>query len=170
MLSFGQSQVVDEQDAPDLWTAFALAVFEVNGLIIRAGEQISRPLGQSSARWQVLGRVHRPMTVSDVARDIGLARQSVQRTTDVLAAEGLVRFRAHPTDKRTQLVEVTGKGSKVLSEIYRRQVAWSDELLHRLDLDTLERTTSNLSRVAAALRDDVECNEDEQPRARERST
>jgi DNA-binding MarR family transcriptional regulator len=160
---------VDGKKPSDPWTAFALAVFEVNGLIIGAGEGISRPLGQSSARWQVLGRVHSPKTVSDVARDIGLARQSVQRTTDVLASEGLVRFRPHPTDRRTQLVELTGKGSKVLSEIYRRQLAWSDELLERLDPATLKRATSSLSRVAAALREGVEGKEAEQPEEVERS-
>lgn len=154
---------MDEHEAPDLWTAFALAVFEVNGLIIRAGEGVSRSLGQSSARWQVLGRVHQPKTVSDIARDIGLARQSVQRTADVLAAEGLVRFRAHPTDRRTQLVALTAKGRKVLSEVYRRQVAWSDELLQRLDQDALARATTSLNRVAAALRDDVERHQDDQP-------
>ena len=59
---------MQQHEAPDLWSAFAMAVFAVNGLLIQAGESISRPLGQSSARWQVLGRVYRPQTVAAIAQ------------------------------------------------------------------------------------------------------
>ena len=53
----------------DAWTRFAMSVFKVNGLIIRAGEGITNPIGQSSARWQVLGRAYEPTTVAKMAQD-----------------------------------------------------------------------------------------------------
>lgn len=158
---------MEEPEAPDIWSAFALAVFTVNGLIIRAGEDISRPLGQSSARWQVLGRVYRPQTVPDIAREIGLARQSVQRTADLLAAEGLVCFRPHPSDRRTQLVELTPEGLGVLSEIYRRQVQWSEQLLERLDPGVLRDMSRTLTDVAAMLQRDLEIDQDHQHHEKE---
>jgi DNA-binding MarR family transcriptional regulator len=158
---------VEQHAAPDLWSEFALAVFAVNGLIIRAGETISRPLGQSSARWQVLGRVYRPQTVPDIARDIGLARQSVQRTTDLLAAEGLVRFRAHPSDRRTQLVELTPDGVGVMSQIYRAQVQWSEQILKRLDPGMLRDLSRSLTEIADVLRRDLEIHLDDSHRKKE---
>jgi hypothetical protein len=40
----------------DAWTRFAISDSKFDGLIVRAGEGITNPLGQSSARWQVLRR------------------------------------------------------------------------------------------------------------------
>src|SRR5580704_12243179 len=98
-----------------------MSAFKVNGLIIRAGEGNTNPLGQSSARWQVLGRAYEPTTVAKIAQDIGHARQSVQRIADVLAAEGLVSYEDNPTDRRARLLKLTSDGAEVLTKIYQGQ-------------------------------------------------
>ena len=54
--------------------------------MIEAGEGIVETLGQSSARWQVLGRAFSSATVAGIAKDIGHARQSTQRVANALAA------------------------------------------------------------------------------------
>lgn len=105
----------------DVWTRFAMSVFKVNGLIIAVGEGITNPIGQHSARWQVLGRACEPTTVAKMAQDIGHARQSVQRIADIQATEGLIAFRDNPTDRRARLVALTPAGTEVLTKIYRRQ-------------------------------------------------
>ena len=128
-----------------------LAVFDVNGLITRAGERISRPLGQSAARWQVLGRAFRPQTVAEMAAEMGHARQSVQRVADVLEGEGLIAYRPHPTDRRTKLVELTSQGHEVLSAIYQRQVAWSAEVVSQLGEARLRELTVSLNEVSRTL-------------------
>lgn len=128
-----------------------MAVFDVNGLITRAGERISRPLGQSAARWQVLGRAFQPQTVAEMAADMGHARQSVQRVADVLEGEGLIAYRPHPTDRRTKLVELTPRGHEVLSAIYQRQVAWFADIAARLGEATLRELTVSLNRVSRTL-------------------
>jgi DNA-binding MarR family transcriptional regulator len=156
---------MERGEVPDAWSTFALQIFRINGLIIRAGENISGPLGQSSARWQVLGRVLQPQTVPDIARDIGLARQTVQRTADLLAAEGLVCFRAHPADRRTRLVELTPEGRRVLTALHESQVSWSVHLLERLDADVLRRTTDALDDIAAVLQQDLELSQGDLHRA-----
>ena len=54
----------------------------------RAGEEIAKPAGQTLARWLALEEVaDGPATVAQMARALGLARQSVQRVTDLLERE-----------------------------------------------------------------------------------
>jgi len=143
--------VSDRRGPEDAWSKFVLAVFDVNGLINQAGERISRPLGQSAARWHVLGRAFQPQTVAQMASQMGHARQSVQRVADVLAREGLIAYRPLPTDRRTKLVELTPRGHEVLGEIYQRQVAWFAEITSRLSVATLRELTTSLNDVAGAV-------------------
>ncbi len=141
----------DRRGPEDAWSEFVLAVFDVNGLINEAGERISRPLGQSAARWHVLGRAFQPQTVAQMAAEMGHARQSVQRVTDVLEREGLIAYRPLPTDRRTKLVELTPRGQEVLGEIYQRQVAWFAEIASRLNEATLRELTTSLNEVSQTL-------------------
>jgi hypothetical protein len=74
-----------------------LTIFQLNGQLIEAGDRLCAPVGLSSARWQVLGVVeHGPAPVAQVARVMGLARQSVQQTADALERDGLIEYRANP--------------------------------------------------------------------------
>ena len=134
------------------WTQFAMSVFKINGLIIQAGEGITGPIGQSSARWQVLGRAYQPQTVSNMARDIGHARQSVQRIADVLEEEGLIAYLDNPSDRRARLAQLTPEGVEVLNAIYLRQVEWSLQIMKHLNaaqLVDIADALGNVSRVLA---------------------
>jgi DNA-binding MarR family transcriptional regulator len=142
------SPAVNPEDA---WTRFATSIFKVNGLIIRAGEAITGPIGQSSARWQVLGRAYEPTTVAKMAQDIGHARQSVQRIADVLAAEGLVSYQDNPTDRRARFLELTPDGAGVLAEIYQRQVEWSLRIMEQLSPRQLVQIANGLEGIAQVL-------------------
>ena len=144
-----------EMHPDDAWTGFALAIFRLNGLIMRAGENISRPLGQSSARWQVLGRAFEPQTVATMARDMGYARQSVQRVADALVADELVAYKAHPTDRRTKLLELTPRGMEVLTAIYRRQVAWSDGVVAKLSAAKIAQLATALGEIGDTLESEI---------------
>jgi DNA-binding MarR family transcriptional regulator len=128
-----------------------MSVFKVNGLIIRAGEGITNPIGQSSARWQVLGRAYEPTTVAKIAQDIGHARQSVQRIADILAAEGLVSYEDNPTDRRARFLKLTSNGAQVLATIYQRQVEWSLRIMDQLSPTQLVRIANGLEGIAEVL-------------------
>ena len=70
-------------------TAMMREVCRLHGLWLAAGERLTHPLGLSSARWQVLSALYlagEPLPVAYIARHMGLTRQSVQRTVDILAA------------------------------------------------------------------------------------
>jgi DNA-binding MarR family transcriptional regulator len=150
------TDVAEQRHPDDPWTGFALAIFRVNGLITRAGEGISRPVGQSSARWQVLGRAFEPQTVAAMARDMGQARQSVQRIADALVIDGLVGYKAHPTDRRTKLLELTPRGQEVLSAIYVRQLAWSEGVVAKLSAAKLAEVAAVLDEIGDALDSEIE--------------
>ena len=85
-----RSSVPDRSPEGDAFSAFAIAVIRLHGQLTAAGDALARPAGQSSARWQVLaGAEGGRSSVADVARLLGLARQSVQRVADLLESEGL---------------------------------------------------------------------------------
>jgi DNA-binding MarR family transcriptional regulator len=103
-------------------------VFRLNAALLAQGDRMTRDLGMSSARWQVLGALElagRPLSVSQIARTMGLARQSVQRLVNELAADGFLSFGDNPEHRRAKLILLTAKGDKVFRTIMRRQGEWS---------------------------------------------
>ena len=139
----------------DAWSKFALTIFEINGLLMRAGDGITQSIGQSSARWQVLGRVFEPQTVAKMARDMGHARQGVQRVADVLVKEGLIVYTDHPTDRRTKLLELTPQGMEVLTAIYVRQVEWSQRIMTKLNPEQVAMVADALEDIGQILETEV---------------
>src|SRR5260221_4084500 len=114
MLSKWHTIVMESTGIPDdPLSRFSLSIFRLNGLLMWNGDRITGSIGQSSARWQVLGRVgYQPQTVAQMAREMGHARQSVQRLADVLAKEGLVVYKDNPADQSARLLELTPQGGK----------------------------------------------------------
>ena len=136
-------------------TELILEVFRVNGDLLAAGNQITKPSGQTSARWQVLGALREgPLTVATIAREMGLARQSVQRTTDALAEDRVVEFLDNPAHRRAKLVRLSAQGQEVLGEISRRQVAWTNGLAEALPFG--ERRIREALEVLRLLRLELE--------------
>jgi DNA-binding MarR family transcriptional regulator len=143
----------------DSFTRFAESLFRLNGLMIAAGETITRPIGQSSARWQVLGGLgYGPRTVADIARSIGHARQSVQRVADLLIGEGLVVQRDKPNDRRTVLLELTHEGKAVLGAIYKGQLAWSNRITKGLTDKQLDALAAALGKIGDVIDTDIKQN------------
>lgn len=115
--------------ASDALTELILEVFRLNGDLLAAGDDLTRDFGQTSARWQVLGAVGSgPQSVAGIARDMGLTRQSVQRTTDLLAREGLVEYADNPAHRRAKLARLTEEGRNTLAGITARQTVWANRL------------------------------------------
>ena len=122
--------------AADALTDLILEVFRANGRLLAAGDALTRPSGQSAARWQVLGAIEaEPQTVAGIARTMGLARQSVQRTADLLAAEGIIEFLENPAHRRAKLVRLTERGHALVRALSERQAVWSNDLADGIALD-----------------------------------
>jgi DNA-binding MarR family transcriptional regulator len=134
-------------------TDLILEVFRLNGRLLAAGDRMTRPAGQTSARWQVLGAIDtEPRAVSQIARVMGLTRQSVQRTADRLQAEGVVSYVDNPAHRRAKLVALTARGRSILDGITQRQVVWANDLGVRLGEADVQRAL----RVVHAFRELLE--------------
>jgi len=113
--------------AGSAFTALILETFRFNGALLAAGDRMTAPLGLSSARWQVLGAIEQgPVSVAQIARMMGIARQGVQRIADSLAQEGIVAYAPNPQHARAKLVCLTPKGTGVAQELAKRQVRWAN--------------------------------------------
>jgi len=112
-------------------TQLILASFQLHGLLLAAGARLTHRVGLTSARWQVLSAVARsaePKPVAWVARDMGLARQSVQRVANDLEATGLISFLSNPRHKRATLLVITDQGLQAFKAVTELQVPWVNGL------------------------------------------
>ena len=136
----------------DPLSRFAVDIFRVNGSLLRTGDRITSAIGQNSVRWHVLGQASFcPQTVAQIARNMGQARQGVQRVADRLVREGLAEYVDNPQDKRAKLLAVTAKGGAIMTEINARQEAWSQHITPKLGSDKLSMLARQLEEVAAVL-------------------
>lgn len=102
----------------DLLSRAALASFRLNGQFLSLAEGLSRPVGLTAARWQVLGAIlDAPLSVSDIARAMGLSRQAVQRIADRLVHDGLASYHENPTHRRAKLLSPTEAGRDAVQRI-----------------------------------------------------
>lgn len=124
-------------------------VYQLAGLSRHTAEGIARAEGQSTARWHVLSVLsERPITVSDAARRLGLARQSVQRVVNELMAEGLVVRSDNPDDARAPLVRLSDAGRETLGRLNAAGDRHRGRLLAGTDLDA-----ASLSRARTVVRE-----------------
>ena len=149
-----RQHAVKSKRSPD-GDAFSLLAFQVlrlSALVTAAGDEIARPVGQTSARWQVLAAIENaPAPVAQIARALGLARQSVQRIADVLEREGIVEYDDNPEHARAKLVRLSAKGRAALSAIQHAQRIWADEIGAEIGAASLRRASAVLERVMGAL-------------------
>jgi DNA-binding MarR family transcriptional regulator len=127
-------------------------VFRLNGALAAAGDALCAPLGLTSARWQVMGVISLlgAATVSELAKRIGLTRQSVQRVITELANEQFVELIDNPEHKRARKVMLSKKGRHAHHTITAIWKPISERLSARFDPELLNYTVH----VLADLRDE----------------
>jgi DNA-binding MarR family transcriptional regulator len=112
-------------------TELILEVFKLNGRLLSAGDQLVASLSLTSARWQVLGAIAfagAPQPVANIARNMGLTRQAVQRVVNELEAEGFLTFAPNPHHARAKLVVLSRSGAKSFQAAAKRQAPWANQL------------------------------------------
>jgi DNA-binding MarR family transcriptional regulator len=133
-------------------TRLVLATFRANGALLDAGDQLTADQGLTSALWQVLGAAalaKRPLTVAQIARRMGLSRQSVHGSVRRLAERGLCEFAHNENHRRSPLVQLTEAGEAAYAAVDRKRVKWVNRLgagIPNADLDTAERVLEALCR------------------------
>jgi len=130
-------------------TQLTLTVFRANGRLLRAGDELMKHLGISSARWQVMGAVaERARTVAQIARHFELSRQGVLWVVSALVKEGLVELVDNPDHKRSKLVQFTGRGREIHAELERRPIVWSNATSAAFNLEEIRSSTQVVERLA----------------------
>ena len=138
--------------AGDAFSGLIVRLFRLNGILAAEGETLARPAGQTTARWQVLAAIEdSPMTVAQIARTLGLARQSVQRVADALEEAGLVVYDDNPRHRRARLVRLTEKGNRTLATIQGAQRPWANEIGAAVGERNLQQAIAQLDRVLNVL-------------------
>ena len=138
--------------AGDAFSGLVVRVFRLSGTLADEGDSLARPAGQTTARWQVLAATEdAPRSVADIARALGLARQSVQRVADALESGGFVRYEDNPRHRRARHVVLTEAGRDALRRIQAQQRPWADAIGGRVGSRDLERLNALLDRVARAV-------------------
>lgn len=133
-------------------TELILSTFRANGLLLNAGDLLSAEEGLTSARWQVLGAIalaERPLTVPQIARRMGLTRQSVHATVNRLVHDGLLELGPNEDHRRSALVGLTKQGVAKYEAIDARQLTWINRLARGIspsDIETAVKVLDELSR------------------------
>jgi len=138
----------------DPYALLVARVFQAAGEMRRSGEVIAAQVGQTQARWQLMSVVSEGRwTVPDVARDLGVTRQGVQRIADELVADGLAQYVPNPRHRRSPLVQLTARGRDTLAKITAVARRTNQGMTRMFTAGQLDQTREFLSRVIAALQE-----------------
>ena len=127
------------------------AFLEVAEMICSDDELITVPI------WRVIAVIRlRPMTVSDVAKYLGIKRQSVQSTVNQMKTKGLISFRKNPNHKTSPLVVLTKKGNDKVDDIFKYQKKLTEVFIDGIEITMKEVVSSR--EFLRALRENSEKN------------
>jgi len=136
----------------DLLSGIAITTLRLSGQVLAVAEDLSRPVGLTAARWQVLGSVLRgPLTVSGIARAMGMTRQGVQRIADLVVEQGLAEFVDNPAHRRAKLVQVTDDGVAAVRRIDPGHAVMAERLRKAMGHQRLEEALAALQDLSAAF-------------------
>jgi DNA-binding MarR family transcriptional regulator len=143
-------------------TDLILDLFRLSSRMLVAGDRLVAGLGLTSARWQILGTIvaaERAQPVAWLARDLGAARQNVQRIVNDLVKEGFVALAVNPHHRRAPLVVLTEKGRSTYEAAMGLQAPWVNKLSAGLRVEDIETTRSVMATLRRRLESDSDADE-----------
>jgi DNA-binding MarR family transcriptional regulator len=132
-------------------SALVVSIYDTAAALRRLGDAEAGVAGQTQARWQVMNVASEGVwTVPQIARRLGLQRQSVQRIVDLLRDDDLVDLRPNPDHATSSLVRLTDRGERVLREINSVADRWHHLVAGSADPSGLRTTAAFLRWLRAA--------------------
>lgn len=136
----------------ELLSSAALIAFRLNGQFLDLAEQLARPAGITATWWQVLGAVvGTPLSVSDIGRSMGISRQAVQRTADLLVGKGLAEYHDNPAHRRAKLVALTDAGRAAIEAIGPQHAREADRLAAAMGVEELTNAVAAMTTLSEVL-------------------
>jgi MarR family 2-MHQ and catechol resistance regulon transcriptional repressor len=128
-----------------LWVALARAYAAVEG---HAAADAARH-GLTLAEFGILEALYHkgPLQLCEVQRKILVSSGGITYLVDRLEARKLVRRRAAPFDRRARLVELTGRGVKLIRHAFAEHSGMLDEVLSGLDEGERREATALLRKL-----------------------
>ena len=135
------------------FTALVLEVFRFHGCLLAAGDRLTKPLHLSSARWKVIGAIDQqgPLSVSKIARNMGLTRQTVQRLANEMKVGQFIEYAPNPDHRRAKLVRLTKKGRRVMKILNQRQIHWADKIAAGVNTEEIEAALGLIKKLRMRL-------------------
>ncbi len=122
--------------ASNALTDLIRTVIRMNATVQKSGTRLMRGTGITNARWQLLSELFaldRRVTVSELARHMGLTRQAIQRLADDMASDGLVEFVKNPGDARAMHLLLTEIGKATYHEAQECEWQWTNAIAADFD-------------------------------------
>jgi DNA-binding MarR family transcriptional regulator len=132
----------------------ALAVFRLNGALLRYGDELVEPVGLSSARWQMLGAIAlagRPLSAPQIGNAMGVSRQGAQKQLNLLVGQGLVETRPNPAHRRSPLHALTPRGRAAYERVDALWTVRAADLAHAVPVARVRNATATLGSLLRAL-------------------
>ena len=138
--------------AAKAFTELILETFRFNGRLLAEGDRLTKTLGLTSSRWQVLGAIDaQSLSVAQIARKMGLARQNVQRLADALERELIVEYLPNPDHKRAKLVRLTKRGRSALKNVDLRQEQWANTTVSDMSASEIQAAIDIVKKLRSRL-------------------
>ena len=140
----------DDDGEPPLRRETSFLLARSNALSLTMSNEALAPLDLRARSYSVLALAcgTRPLSQRDLAAYLRLDPSQVVALVDGLQDRGLVERRAHPGDRRTNVVVGTAAGADLLSRARRRLETAEADLFGALDADEQRQLAALLGRIA----------------------
>lgn len=128
-------------------TDLTLTLFRLHGVLMQWGDRLVKPLGLTSARWQMLGAIAiagKALTAPQIAAVMGVTRQGAQKQLNLLLELDCVVSTTNPAHRRSPLYKLTPSGLQLYQKADELWRGKTHELSAQLKPLQLKTTTTTL--------------------------
>jgi DNA-binding MarR family transcriptional regulator len=143
--------------ASNAFTDLIRAILRTNATVQKSGTRLMRGTGITNARWQMLSELlalKQRVTVSELARHLGVSRQAIQRLADDMVSDGLVEFVKNPGDARAMHLLLTEAGRARYDEAQECEWQWTNAIAADFDAEQIVCTVALLEAIMQKMQSD----------------
>jgi len=141
-----------------LFTLLVLETFKLNSTFVSEGDNLTRDLKLTSARWRVLGAISmakKALSVSQIAHIMGQSRQGVLRLVNEMQSDQLLSMISNPKRKKSNLFCLSDKGLATYQQLEKRQIAWASKHVNKIPITDLQTTLATLKKISTNINDNT---------------
>jgi DNA-binding MarR family transcriptional regulator len=140
--------------ASNALTDLIRTVLRMHTTVQKSGTRLMQGTGITNARWQMLSELcafEKRVTVSELARHMGLTRQAIQRLADDMSNDGLIKFVENPGDARAMHLLLTKAGRASYNEALEREWQWANAIAEDFDAQQITHAVALLEAITQKM-------------------